>query len=160
MDGGAKDSSHEGDMRTLPSVLLALVLATAGGCGPLRHKPSVTVSVQADSRMNFVNDRPNAAVVRVYELTSRANFDRASRAALWRDDSSALGGELISRRELTLLPDAHESLKIGLKKPTRFVAVAADFYDPQGEGWRVVYPAKSSKKPIHVRLGERQLSAR
>jgi type VI secretion system VasD/TssJ family lipoprotein len=160
MDGGAHDSSHEGDMRTLPSLLLALVLATAGGCGPLRQKPSVTVSVQADSRMNFVNDRPNAAVVRVYELTSRANFDRASRAALWRDDSAALGGELISKRELTLLPDAHESLKIGLKKPTRFVAVAADYYDPQGEGWRAVYPAKSSKKPIHVRLGERQLSVR
>jgi type VI secretion system VasD/TssJ family lipoprotein len=110
--------------------------------------------------MNFVNDRPNAAVVRVYELTSRANFDRASRAALWRDDSAALGGELVTRRELTLLPDAKESLKIGLRKPTRFVAVAADFYDPAGEGWRVVYPAKSTKKPIRVHLGERQLSAR
>ena len=110
--------------------------------------------------MNIVNDRPNAAAVRVYELTSRANFDRASRAALWRDDSAALGGELVTKREVTLLPDASESLKIGLQKTTRFVAVAADFYDPAGEGWRVVYPAQSSKKPIHVRLGERQLSVR
>ncbi len=147
-------------MRTSSSFFLALVLAAAGGCGTLRPKPSVTVSVQGDSRMNFVNDRPNAAVVRVYELTSRANFDRASRAALWRDDSAALGGELVTRREVTLLPDAKESFKIGLRKPTRFVAVAADFYDPAGEGWRVVYPAKSTKKPVRVHLGERQLSAR
>src|SRR4029450_7005286 len=114
-------------MRTSSSFCLALVLAAAGGCGTLRPKPSVTVSVQGDSRMNFVNDRPNAAVVRVYQLTSRADFDRpsrapgpeppsranfarASRAALWRDDSAALGGELVTRRELTLLPDAKESL--------------------------------------------------
>ena len=48
---------------------------------------------QADSRMNVVNDRANATVVRVYELTSRANVDRAYRAALWRDDSAALGAE-------------------------------------------------------------------
>jgi type VI secretion system VasD/TssJ family lipoprotein len=147
-------------MRTSSTFFRALVLAAVAGCGPLRPKPSVTVTVQGDSRMNFVNDRPNAAVVRIYELTSRANFDRASRAALWRDDSAALGGELVTKRELTLLPDAHESLKIGLRKPTRFVAVAADFYDPAGEGWRVVYSAQSKKKPIHVRLGERQLSAR
>jgi type VI secretion system protein VasD len=145
---------------TSSSFFLALVLAATAGCATLRPKPSVTVSVQADSRMNVVNDRANAAVVRVYELTSRANFDRASRAALWRDDSAALGGELVAKRELTLLPDAKESLKIGLKKPTRFVAVAADFYDPDGDGWRAVYPAKSSKKPIHIRLGERQLSVR
>jgi hypothetical protein len=45
--------------------------------------------------MSVVNDRPNAAVIRVYELTSRANFDRASRAALWHDNSAALGGELV-----------------------------------------------------------------
>ena len=147
-------------MRTSSPLVLALVLAATAGCATLRPKPSVTVSVQADSRMNVVNDRANAAVIRVYELTSRANFDRASRAALWRDDSAALGGELVAKRELTLLPDAQESLKIGLKKPTRFVAVAADFYDPDGDGWRAVYPAKSSKKPIHVRIGERQLSIR
>ena len=146
--------------RTSSLFFLALVLAATVGCATLRPKPSVTVSVQGDSRMNVVNDRANAAVVRVYELTSRANFDRASRAALWRDDSAALGGELVAKRELTLLPDAKESLKIGLQKPTRFVAIAADFYDPDGEGWRTVYPAKSSKKPIHVRLGERQLSVR
>jgi len=154
------DSPHEGAMRTSSSLFLALVLTATAGCATLRPKPSVTVSVQADSRMNVVNDRANAAVIRVYELTSRANFDRASRAALWRDDSAALGGELVAKRELTLLPDAKESLKIGLKKPTRFVAVAADFYDPDGDGWRAVYPAKSSKKPIHVRIGERQLSVR
>ena len=42
----------------------------------------------------------------------------------------------------------------------RFVAVAADFYNPEGEGWRVVYPARSGKKPIELRLGQRQLSIR
>ena len=108
--------------------------------------------------MNAVDKRPNAAVVRVYQLTSRANFDRASRAALWRDDTAALGNELVAKQELTLLPDAEESLKIGLAKSTKFVAVAADFYNPDGEAWRVVYPAKSGKKPIRIRLGERQLS--
>ena len=141
-------------------IALGLALVPMTGCGLLRPKPSVTVQVQGDARMNFVNERPNAAVVRVYQLTARANFDRASRAALWRDDSSALGGELVTKNELMLLPDAQESLKLQLRKGTRFVAVAADFYDPAGEGWRVVYPAKSSKKPIRVRLGERQLAVR
>ena len=133
---------------------------TITGCGPLRRKPSVVVRVQGDARMNYVNERPNAAVVRIYQLTSRANFDRASRAALWRDDSSALGAELVAKHEVTLLPYAQESLEIGLKKTTRFVAVAADFYNPEGEAWRVVYPARPGKKPIQVRLGQRQLSIR
>jgi type VI secretion system VasD/TssJ family lipoprotein len=140
-------------------LLAALLLTAASGCLPfVHHDPSVLVNVDGDSRMNVVNDRPNAAVVRVYELTSRANFDRASRAALWRDDAAALGDELVAKRELTLLPDAHESLKIMLKKTTKFVAVAADLYDPDGDGWRVVYP--TSKKPIRLRLAERQLSSR
>ena len=141
-------------------VLLALAMTTMGGCGAFRRKPSVTVRVQGDSLMNFVNERPNAAVVRVYQLTSRANFDRASRAAIWRDDTTALGAELVSRNELTLFPKTQESVKIDLKKATRFVAIAADFYNPEGEGWRVVYPAHSRKEPIRVRLGEQQLSAR
>ena len=141
-------------------VFLAFALTTIGGCGPLRRKPSVVVSVHGDAQMNYVNERPNAAVVRVYQLTSRANFDRATRATLWRDDSAALGAELVAKQEVTLLPDAEESLKIGLKKTTRFVAVAADFYNPEGEAWRAVYPAHSGKKPIQVRLGQRQLSLR
>lgn len=139
--------------------LLFLTIAlTTSGCGPLRRKPSMVVRMQGEAGMNAVDKRPNAAVVRVYQLTSRANFDRASRAALWRDDTAALGNELVAKQELTLLPDAEESLKIGLAKSTKFVAVAADFYNPDGEAWRVVYPAKSGKKPVRIRLGERQLS--
>src|SRR5215207_8986703 len=87
-------------------VFLAFALTTIGGCGPLRRTPSVVVRVQGDTQMNYVNERPNAAVVRIYQLTSRANFDRASRAALWRDDSAALGAELVAKHEVTLLPDA------------------------------------------------------
>ena len=98
-------------------IALGLALVPMTGCGLLRPKPSVTVQVQGDARMNFVNERPNAAVVRVYQLTARANFDRASRAALWRDDSSALGGELVTKNELMLLPDAQESLKLRLLRP-------------------------------------------
>jgi type VI secretion system VasD/TssJ family lipoprotein len=139
--------------------LLFLTIAlTTTGCGSIRRKPSMVVRMHGDSGMNAVDKRPNAAVVRVYQLTSRANFDRASRAALWRDDTAALGNELVAKQELTLLPDAEESLKIALAKSTRFVAVAADFYNPDGEAWRVVYPAKSGKKPVKIRLGERQLS--
>jgi type VI secretion system VasD/TssJ family lipoprotein len=141
-------------------LLAALLLTAATGCLPFHHDPSVLVNVEGGPRMNIVNDRPNAAVVRVYELTSRANFDRASRAALWRDDAAALGDELVAKRELTLLPDAHESLKITLKKRTKFVAIAADLYDPDGDGWRVVYPTRDAKKPLRLRLGERQLAVR
>jgi type VI secretion system VasD/TssJ family lipoprotein len=139
-------------------LLFVTIALTTTGCGSIRRKPSMVVRMHGDSGMNAVDKRPNAAVVRVYQLTSRANFDRASRAALWRDDTAALGNELVAKQELTLLPDAEESLKIALAKSTRFVAVAADFYNPDGEAWRVVYPAKSGKKPVKIRLGERQLS--
>jgi type VI secretion system VasD/TssJ family lipoprotein len=139
-------------------LLFLTIAVTTGACGPLRRKPSMVVRMHGEAGMNAVDKRPNAAVVRVYQLTSRANFDRASRAALWRDDTAALGNELVAKQELTLVPDAQEELKIGLAKSTRFVAVAADFYNPDGETWRVVYPAKSGKKPVKIRLGERQLS--
>ena len=154
---------HSQPITLLTTLLVGAVLTLVlTGCRPpwAKRDPSVTLRVQADTRMNVVNDRPNAAAVRIYQLRSRTNFDRASRATLWRDDTGALGTELVSKHEVTLLPEGQESVTLRLDKATRFVAVAADFYNPDGESWRVVYPAKPAKKPLSVRVSERQLSSR
>jgi type VI secretion system protein VasD len=132
----------------------ALLLA---GCIVSRSR-SVTVQLASGAQQNVANGRPNAVVVRVYQLTARGNFDRASPVALWRDDVTALGDELVARREVTLLPAGAERLTMKLADKTRFVAVAADFYNPETDQWRQALPVSSRKKQIRVRIAERRLS--
>jgi dienelactone hydrolase len=97
------------------------------------------------------------------------------RAAEWRVDPSRIGmvgfsaGAMLTLTTALAGQDAKPAfigdiygpvgtMTVPADAPPLFVAVAADFYTPDGEAWRVVYPAKSGKKPVKIRLGERQLS--
>lgn len=136
------------------------MIACVGCIWPFARGPKpLTVQLTGDARQNLENDRPNAVVVRIYQLSGRGNFDRAPLSALWNDDARVLGDELLAKRELTVLPDGKEILKIELAGGTLFVGVVADFIKPEPDAWRRIYPIASVKKrQIAVRVGERQLS--
>ncbi|MEO6527583.1 MAG: type VI secretion system lipoprotein TssJ [Gemmatimonadaceae bacterium] len=143
----------------LPCVGLA-VLATAGCIGPFGKRP-LTVELVGEARQNLANDRGNAVVIRVYQLSDREKFDRTSLVALWRDETGTLGSALIGKQELTLLPGARETLRIKVAKGTQFVGVVADFISPEAEQWRRVYPVAAVRdNRITLRVGQRQLSVR
>lgn len=97
-------------------------------------------------------------IVRVYELSSPENFQRATPTALRENDDAALGAEYITKQMLVLQPGAEQRLRLELNSETRFVGVAADFLQPDPQHWRQVHDASSRKKQLRVVLQENQLA--
>ena len=118
----------------------------------------LTVQLVGDSAQNAVNGNANPVVVRFYQLADRGKFDQASAAALWRSDTTALGADLVTKTELTLLPRGKATFRLDITERARFVAVAANFYSPDADGWRRVQSLTSRKNVLRVHVRQRQLS--
>ena len=92
-----------------------------------------------------LNSGGNALVVRVYELSDSVSFQAAAFAALWTDDTGALGADLIERQEFTLVPGESRQLEIQDVRQARFIGLAAHFFRPAGESWRMIYSPVAGK---------------
>lgn len=98
---------------------------------------------------------PQPVVVRLYQLKGEAKFRKAMPDAFWRDDLTALSGEVIgSPTEVTLRPGEPKEIELPLEKQTTHVAVAADFCKPDGDSWRKVFQVRDFKGGISVVLYE------
>lgn len=109
-----------------------------------------------------LNSGGNAAVLRIYQLSGDANFRRAPVQQFWQNDEQVLGAELVAtKREVLLFPGSSEIVQFDLGDDTEFVAVAADFREPDQEGWRAIYPADEVRsRAVAVLVGEDRLYIR
>ena len=87
----------------LAMLLLATLLAACGAAPP---KPTIVQgSVEAGADIN--PDRRNRAspvTVRIYELKTVAVFERADFFSVWDGEAETLGGDLLGRDEIQLVP--------------------------------------------------------
>lgn len=122
------------------SVGLLLVLLLSSGCSalPFVGGPS-TLALRLEGEPEM-NSGGNAAVVRVYQLTGRTNFERTPLATFWKNDTQALGNELVSKEEVLLYPEEMEQVTFEIDSKTRYVGVAADLRNPDQEHWRAIHP--------------------
>ncbi|GIV60300.1 MAG: type VI secretion lipoprotein [Rhodothermaceae bacterium] len=117
-----------------------LALGLLAGCGGTRP---LSLNVVGTPQLNSAETgNSNAAVVRIYELTGTANFQSATLESFWRNDTEALGQELVRRQELLLYPDTVERIEIEPDPATRYIGVAADLRRPAREGWRQIIPVE------------------
>ncbi|HET6568053.1 MAG TPA: type VI secretion system lipoprotein TssJ [Rhodothermales bacterium] len=135
---------------------------TATGC-----KSSLPI-VGSDRDANIVvlggasmNGGGNAAVVRIYQLSSDTKFQHTSIESFWQNDVDALGSELIgASQELVIYPEQTKTLELKLDKEAQFIGVAADLRSPDPDRWRAVYPVREVRgKQIVVTVGEDRLQA-
>jgi type VI secretion system protein VasD len=142
----------------LAMLLLATLLAACGAAPP---KPTIVQgSVEAGADIN--PDRRNRAspvTVRIYELKTVAVFERADFFSVWDGEAETLGGDLLGRDEIQLVPGERRQFERTLQPDTRHVAVVAAFRDLERAQWRastVVIPNRT--QTLTISLGTKSVS--
>lgn len=153
------------------ATLLAAVLVLSG-CSTLAFwsngknsgKPVDVYAVDYRLPLNFFagnnlnagpGGKPLGLVVKIYQLTDYRRFTRASLQDFLAKQSTqaALGEDLITAREITLLPGKTYRLVEDIRKGTRYLGVVALFMAPAKDHWRAVFnPRKSRDEGITIGL--------
>src|SRR5262249_54140589 len=92
-----------------------ILLAAVVGCG------SSPIALQLIGEP--MQNRRNSVVVHVYQLSGRLNFDRADTATFWKDDTAALGAELLEKKDVTMLPDDRQTRSITRLPKAQYIGV-------------------------------------
>ena len=104
---------------------------------------------------------PLSIVVRLYQLADRSafdlmTFDGAARAA---DDKMLFGSQLVSRRELLLVPGGSRSEVEPLAPETRYIGIVGFFREPDSQHWRFLVDAEAvGAKGLRFRVDDCHLT--
>lgn len=131
-----------------PPVILSLILCLATGfiaaCSSTASvimaddPPSVVVRIQSAPALNPDHmGRPSPIVIRLYTLKSGDIFNNADFFALYEQDTSILGDDLITSEELEILPGENRVIEEReLDMETTHVGVIAAYRDLDNAVWR------------------------
>ncbi len=125
---------------------------------PDSQKPprDIPLTLAAAPNLNAATDNhPLALVVRLYVLKDPTSFQQASFDAFTdpTKEKSALGTDLLSVREVTLIPGQHYQMTEKVSREAQAFGVVALFRDPALRRWKFAFdPAKSEKSGIMIGL--------
>jgi type VI secretion system protein VasD len=125
---------------------------------PDSQKPprDIPLTLAAASNLNAANDNhPLALVVRLYALKDPTSFQQAPFDTFTdpAKEKNALGADLLSVREVTLIPGQHYKMTEKVTYEAQAFGVVALFRDPALQRWKFAFdPAKSEKSGIMIGL--------
>jgi type VI secretion system protein VasD len=120
----------------------AFVLAGCGGSPKPKVSP-IHVQIIADPSINpNADDAPSPTVVRVYELKSDTKFRQADFFALFDNDATTLGADLVGKREFEIKPGQTETYQRDVPIEAEYIGVIAGFRDITSAQWRAVVKIK------------------
>lgn len=159
--GGCGTTSPGGGLldKTLGLVGLQTVdSAAATPISPELLKPAaptkMPLRIHASDQLNSDGaKRPLSLVVKVYKLKAYEDFMRAPYDAF--AQAPYKGDEVVSSRELVLLPGQRYEVEEALPKDATYLGVVALFKSPEAYRWRFVFDLASSAK-AGVTLGAHQ----
>ncbi|MEM7667603.1 MAG: type VI secretion system lipoprotein TssJ [Pseudomonadota bacterium] len=136
--------------RTMGQLTAATLLAGLTACAEPPPPPTtVALSIVGGATMN--GGVP--AKVKVYYLTSAANFQAADFFAVFDTPEATLGPDLVAVDEYLLAPGKTEEDAKSFATPPAAVGVVAAFKNIGQPGWRAVAPlAPNTANPIAVAL--------
>lgn len=113
----------------------------------------------ADADLNpDARARPSPLLLRLYELSSRAGFDKADFRELLTQEAQALGPALVEREEFTLAPGTTLEKRLEPGAQTRFVAVFASYRALDTAVWRQAQAVAAHEvNTFEVRLASQAL---
>jgi type VI secretion system protein VasD len=134
-------------------LLFLFTVALAFGCG----KQEIHLALESSKLLNLDDSgAPLPVVIRIYQLSGKERFEKEDFATLWKNDREVLGGDILDRQEVTLLPDSSVVLHLDSGKDPAYLAVMALFRKPQGDTWRQIIPLKPSKvRSVKITVHER-----
>lgn len=106
-----------------------------------------------------MNSGGNAAVVKIYQLTGDSKFKSTPLSAFWRDDTGALGKELVAPpRTVTVYPSESKPVEFELSGKTKYIGVAANLRNPDREEWRSIHATKGMGDQVSVTVGSKRVA--
>ena len=120
----------------------------------------VTLILEGSAALNpDARDRPSPLQVRVYELSSRAAFDRTDFNTLYATDTDALGATLLDKQEFVLDPGGKVRKQWSPPDGTKYLGVLAAFRSLERSIWRQAVAIHAHEmQEIFVRLEARSLA--
>jgi type VI secretion system protein VasD len=109
----------------------------------------VTLRVFASENLNAgAGKSPIALVVKIYQLRDSTAFEQTAYNQFLDPvkEKAALGDDLISSREVLVLPGQNYDLMETVQPPAGFIGVVALFHTPNTSRWRMSFEAKGSEK--------------
>jgi type VI secretion system protein VasD len=100
-----------------------------------------------------VTQRPSPLRLRLYELKSATAFNQADFMALYQQDQTALGADLVAREEFVLQPGESKPLTRALAPETRVIGFVAIYRDLERAVWRTsvnVVPNKAHQLTLRA----------
>ncbi|EAR09299.1 type VI secretion system lipoprotein TssJ [Reinekea blandensis] len=130
-------------------LLLVLSISFLQGCA----SPSLNVTVAASDTLNTDTTGASYAVlVRFYQLSDPAVFEKADVAALLRSDDEILSATLLEKRELMVSPGLESSFELPKVDSTKYLGVVA-FFRNADQGDQLVYKkVNAGKLPFSTQL--------
>ena len=123
------------------------------------HYLNMKIRTTADS-----NNGGNPVVLKIYQLRTDAKFNRVTLEKFWESDKSdidALEPDLIDTPiEMVLYPEENKFLnEIEINDETIYLGVAANFYDPDIDQWRLLYDlSKGNVEDILIAVGRNKVA--
>ncbi len=123
-------------------------LAGLAACSAPPPPPPTVVNVNASAAAD-VNPSPSNApapiALRIYQLTSGANFGSAEFFALYNNDAATLKTDIVHRDDLLLAPGQSKTLTLKPDPTVKTIGVFAGYRDFQHATWRATSDVEPNK---------------
>lgn len=133
--------------------LISLCLATAAGCASLNSKVGGVFNLDTDVTLKFIADaninpdekgRPSPLIVRLYELKSPRQFERANFIDLFERERDVLGADLLGKQVIKpIKPGDQRKDQFVLNPDTHYVGLLAEFLQYKNARFKVLIPVTS-----------------
>lgn len=124
-------------------------LASLAGCSSPPPPPPPTVvnlSMSATNDVNPTVDNVGAPIaLRIYQLSSTANFNAAEFFPLYNADAATLKTDLVHREDFLLAPGATHTETIKPDASVKAIAIFAAYRDFQHAAWRATADIEPNK---------------
>ena len=134
----------------LKSITIVVTIAAMTACTSLNTKVGGVFKLDTDLHLSLKADadinpddkkRPSPLFLRMYELKSTKQFEKANFIYLYERDSEILGADLVAKQTLKRLkPGDERTDKFVLKTETRYVALFAEFLQYKDAKFKIIIP--------------------
>ena len=134
----------------LKKITIVVAVAAVSACTALNTKIGGVFSLDTDLKLSFhavavINrddkKRPSPLFLRMYELKSTKQFEKANFIDLFERDSEVLGADLVAKQTLKrLTPGDERSDNFVLKPETRYVGLFAEFLQYKDAKFKILIP--------------------
>lgn len=102
---------------------------------------STPLKIKFNTSSNLNPDEQNRSLpveVVIYQLRDDQVFRQATFQELWQEDRATLANNILSRREINIIPGNKTQITLDRKKEAAFIGVVAIFRNPHGGSWRSI----------------------